>query len=282
MVNLIIIITFVAKEGVLSVDDAESCLYMGFIIGAAWAWLAWYWSLLRVSNFVSPAKFRQPLLVTPLICFGLLWFVLTTLASFDVVNNFTYLSFYMLFGATWLGFAVYIFPYWGVSPRDDVIERRNTSATYAIVGALIGVTFCFAGGNIGDGPGWWVVLFVASLATISFFVVWMILELATKIGESVTIDRDPSAGVRLGGFLIAAGLILGRGAAGDYKSLEQQFTDFAVHGAPVLILLLVAIVLESFLRPRVSRPMSSALLGVLPALVYIGGAAFVVWSLGAV
>ena len=35
------------------------------------------------------------------------------------------------------------------------------AAVPAVVGALVGVTFCYAGGNIGDGPGWWVVVFSA-------------------------------------------------------------------------------------------------------------------------
>ncbi|MFN8371464.1 MAG: hypothetical protein U0694_01105 [Anaerolineae bacterium] len=263
-------------------DETELCLFWGFIFAAAWAWIAWYWSLARVPNFVSPARYRTPLLYTPLLCLILLYLVLRALASFDVVNSLTYLSFYMLFGAAWVGVCAFALPYLGLSARDDVVERRNSAATYAITGALIGLTFCYAGGNIGDGPGWWVVLFVVSLATGSFFAIWGLLEVLTHVGEMVTIDRDPSAGVRLGGFLIAAGMILGRAAAGDYKSMEQQFGDFVLHGAPVLLLLVVAVLLERALRPRVERPMSPAVMGIVPALIYIGGAALVLWQLGAV
>lgn len=34
-------------------------------------------------------------------------------------------------------------------------------AAYAIVGALAGITFSFARANVGNGPGWWVVVFSA-------------------------------------------------------------------------------------------------------------------------
>ena len=48
-----------------------------------------------------------------------------------------------------MGIAVETFLFCGLSVRDDAIERQNIAASCGISGALIGVTLCFAGGNIG-------------------------------------------------------------------------------------------------------------------------------------
>ena len=107
------------------------------------------------------------------------------------------------------------------------MERANGSASLAVAGAIIGITLAYAGGNIGDGPGWWVVVFCAALATLALFAAWMLLELASGVSDAVTVDRDPSAGMRLGGFLVACGLILGR-SAGDWISVDATVRDFVL------------------------------------------------------
>ena len=59
--------------------------------------------------------------------------------------------------------------------------------------------------NIGDGPGWWVVVFAAGLATAALFAAWLVLAQIGHGVDAVTIDRDLAAGVRLGAFLAACG-----------------------------------------------------------------------------
>ncbi|MEH2163310.1 MAG: hypothetical protein V7K38_20325 [Nostoc sp.] len=103
------------------------------------------------------------------------------LASQDVRNNVLYLTFYLLMGATWVGIAVEAFLFCGLSVRDDAIERQNAAVSYSISGALIGVTLCFAGGNIGDGPGWWVVVYLAMLPIGAWFLLWLVVEFFTQI-----------------------------------------------------------------------------------------------------
>ena len=49
----------------------------------------------------------------------------------------------------------------------------NAAAAMATAGATIGVTLSYAGGNIGDGPGWWVVVFSAAIATAGLFACWL-------------------------------------------------------------------------------------------------------------
>ena len=154
-----------------------------------------------------------------------IFYVLTTAASFDVVDSPQYQFMYAVLGLAWLWIASIAFPFLGVSPRDDAVERRNLAAACRRCGALPGVTFCYAGGNIGDGPGWWVVVFSAALATGTLFAAWPALAGMTRVADAVTIDRDPAAGLRLGAFLAACGLVLGRGVAGDWFSAAETIAD---------------------------------------------------------
>src|SRR4051812_13339427 len=86
---------------------------------------------------------------------------------------------------------------------------------------------CHAGANIGNGPGWWVVIFSAALATGSLLVLWIALADLTPVADAVAIDRDPAAGIRLGGWLAASGLVLGRAVAGDWESAWQTVAEAA-------------------------------------------------------
>jgi len=187
---------------------------------------------------------------SPVIVYG----VLKAGASFDVRDSPAYLAMYVLLGLAWLRITEVGFAFLGVSTRDDVVERRNAAAAPVIGGALLGVTCCYAGGNIGDGPGWSVVIFSAALATATLGLAWMAYDWLTGVNDVITIDRDPSAGVRLGSFLLAAGLILGRGVAGDWLSAEGTVADFAAV-LPVLAgLLVLAALIERLVRPSVTRP----------------------------
>jgi hypothetical protein len=63
-----------------------------------------------------------------------------------------YVLLYFFLGAMWVSVVVRILPFVGLSARDDVVERGNSSAARAIAGAILAITLCFAGGNIGNGP----------------------------------------------------------------------------------------------------------------------------------
>ena len=165
----------------------------------------------------------------------------------------------------------------GSSARDDVIERGNRAAAAAIAGAILGITLCFAGGNIGDGPGWWVVVFCAILSTGALLLFWTFLDRATGVADAVTIDRDPAAGVRAAGFFLGTGLILGRAVAGDWEGSRTGAARLRVEGWPAAVLLVLATLLESWLRPSPEALEGPVLThGALPALLYLGlGAAAV-------
>jgi hypothetical protein len=71
-----------------------------------------------------------------------------------------------------LGISGQLLSFLGVSARDDVLERRNSAALIAVVGALLGAILCIAGGNIGEGPGVEVVIASAGTALCVWFVLW--------------------------------------------------------------------------------------------------------------
>jgi uncharacterized membrane protein YjfL (UPF0719 family) len=177
---------------------------------------------------------------------------------------------YIVLGLAWLRAAAFTFPYLGLSPRDDVVERGNRAAMAALVGALLGVTLCYAGGNVGDGPGWWVVLFSAGLATGVLIVMWAALAHLTPVADAVTVDRDPAAGIRLGAYLLSTGLILGRGVAGDWESARATVSDFLAALPAAVVILILAVIIERVARPTPQRPQAPiAALGVLPCAAYL-------------
>jgi uncharacterized membrane protein YjfL (UPF0719 family) len=211
---------------------------------------------------------------TPLLCAAVLWLVLKSFAADDVRDAPVYLLFYFVLGAAWVGLAAQLTGWLGISGRDDGLERGNSAATWACLGALLGVTFCFAGGNIGNGPGWWVVVFCAALATGALAALWMLIEVSTRDGEQVTVDRDLAAGIRLGAALAAMGLILGRSVAGDWHSATQTVIDFVRTAWPAMILTLTEVAVGRVSRPSVARPVPSPIVaGAFPAVLYMAAAA---------
>jgi len=203
-------------------------------------------------------------------CALLIFAVLKTGASFDVVDAPQYLFMYVVLGLAWLWIVSMIFPYLGLSPRDDMFERHNRATVPALRGALVGVTLCYAGGNIGDGPGWWVVVFAAALATIVLLISWMALTQLSAVADAVTVDRDPAAGIRLGAFLVSCGVILGRAVAGDWHSASATVADFSAFLPYVVVLVIAATLFERRAQPTPQRPHAAIVgSGVLPSLVYL-------------
>jgi len=124
-------------------------------------------------------------------------------------------------------------------------------------------------------------VFSAGLACVALFAAWMLFETASGISDTVTVDRDPSAGLRLAGFLIACGLILGRGVAGDWVSAEATVHDFGRAAWPVILLVIAAAVVERAVRPTPTTPRPAVVpYGLLPALLYIAGAGYQLMRMG--
>jgi hypothetical protein len=265
----------------LTMSGDEGFAFMISAVAALAAWGTWYARTAAATTLGSSHHARVSLYLTPPLCAVALLIVLRYFASHDVRDSLLYIAFYLVMGAAWVGVAKGLLPALGLSVRDDAIERRNPAAAIAVVGATLGLTFCFAGGNIGDGPGWWVVVFSALLSTGSLLAAWALVQRVTRVADAVTIDRDLASGVRLSGFLVAAGLILGRAVAGDWVSLADTVGDFVRIGWPVLPLTLAESVLSGLFRPTPQRPsLPVVACGFVPALVYVAAAGIYVWGVG--
>jgi hypothetical protein len=263
----------------MSPDEVAVLVSSG--VAAVAAWFIWYLRLRTIHRLGTPVPGRRILVVVPVAAAAVLLAVLQTASAHDVRDDPRYLTLYFLLGAAWVGLGARCLALAGVSVRDDALERANRSAAYAVAGALLAITLCFAGGNIGDGPGWWVVVFSAGLATISLFVAWLVLEVVAGVSEVVTIDRDDAAGVRLAGFLVACGLIFGRAAAGDWVSADATVVDFLNVARAAVPLVVIASVVEWLSRPtpqRAGAPIATH--GAVPAVLYVAASALYVMRLG--
>jgi hypothetical protein len=257
-------------------EDESIVFFISYVLGVV-LWTHWHWTAYIGVRSCYAGRARRKLLLAPLGSATILYAVLKLFSSFDVRNDFAYLWAYFFMGAAWTGFGIYAFSIFGVSARDHVIERKNEAASYLLSGAVIGLTLCFAGGNIGDGPGWWVVIFAAALSTGTFFLLWCFLGRIGENMESVTLDRDRASGLRGGAFLLATGLILGRAVAGNWVSADATIRDFVKLGWPAFVLLLIALSIEHKVRPGWNKPARQLVPhGVLPGILYITIAVLVV------
>jgi hypothetical protein len=252
-------------------DEVLLLIVSGLIaVGTSIGWLT---TLLRPWRLRRTIPRSLLVIAPPAAWIGLLA-VLRTLTSADVRNEPFYLVQYLLLGIAWCGIAASCLPLIGLSVRDDLAERDNRAAVPGVVGALLGLMACYAGANIGDGPGWWCVVWAAGLATVAWFVAGALVASFARLPERVTVERDEAAGVRLAAFFIACGILCGRGAAGDWSGALATVLEFAA-AWPVVPLLAVAISAERLLRTSPERPESSwagtAVVVLLETAVVVGG-----------
>lgn len=251
-------------------SDDEVLVLLASVGVAATSWAMWLVRLFQLRQRMHSGVERAWLWAAPLLASVLTLLVLLFFSSKDVRTDPKYIFFYLMFAAAWVGLLRLVTPLYGISSRDDALERRNVAAAAAWFGAVIGFTLCFAGGNIGDGPGWWVVVYAAGLATVTLLFLWVAYERLTGISEVVTVERDTAGGLRLAGWLIASGVVLGAGVAGDWKSAGQTNVDFIKRAWPVLILFVAAYLVERLAKPSPNQPQSNvATFGILPLTTYI-------------
>lgn len=238
----------------MSGDETIALIVCAIIAAFSWGKLG----LLAVTNRSFrplPRAYLLPWLAVPA-SIALLFAILLRFASHDVRDDAIYLLFYMVMGGAVTAIGAFCLDRLGLSVRDDVVERKNPAACIAWAGALVGLVLAYAGANIGDGPGWWVVVFCSGLSVGALLLCWVLLDWVGQAGEAVVVERDLSAGVRVAGWFVGAGLILGRGAAGDWTSAGDATRDFAAHGAWALALTIIAATMETILNraPRHEGP----------------------------
>ncbi|NLX63849.1 MAG: hypothetical protein GX022_03590 [Clostridiaceae bacterium] len=188
----------------------------------------------------------------PVLASLIILYILRNQASFDVVDNFIYIVFYLSIGLVWIRLGlVLIFLFFDLSWIDDVLNNNNKAALFAISGAYIGTALIYSGANIGDGPGWWCVLFAGGLGLTAWILLGILIDKVTQVFERITVRRDINCGIRTGFYFLASGVILGRASAGDWTSFSMTILEFSA-GWPVLILALLTIIIERYYM-KVSR-----------------------------
>jgi len=232
-----------------SVDTYEIVLY---VISAICTYIGiknWYKNTIfyvPLEQHISSLVSTFVLLLLPVVTLLMILYTLINLASFDVSNNNFFLSFYVFLGFTWtfLG-VILVFLFFDLSWIDDVLNLNNKSALFAFSGAFLGLVAIYSGANVGDGPGWWCVIFAGGLGLVSWFLLGRVVHFFTQVFERITVERDINCGIRMGAYLLSSGLILARASAGDWTSFYSTLVEFLV-GWPALPLTLLAIAVELY------------------------------------
>jgi hypothetical protein len=256
--------------------------FVCFALPVVLLWSVWYGSFIRVTTLASSHLDRLVLYLAPLVC-------LLVFAGFELIAYLNAaLPIYFLalfFWLTALGVLVFLFPWLGLSPRDDVAERRNRAAGWAIACAMLSLTLA-CGSASADTADWapeWrqapagsKLAVLPALSMVAVFPFWAILESLTGLADSITVERDAGAALRLGAFLMAQGLLVGQAAARLIVE-PQSWNSPGLLGPPVL--LVAGVVIERRRRrrpgPGKARPTQG---DVIVALFYMGFAALWIYT----
>lgn len=243
--------------------------------------VGWLIFVLSPTSLHSARAARWPLWFSPLAAIAAIFIILRLFAASDVRDAPQYLVMYTLMGAAWLCIISRFFRLMGLNAADDVALRNNGASGVLFTGAMLGFAAAFAGGNIGDGPGWWVVLFSSGLATLTLFLVWLLLNGAVQATHNIVVERDLGAAIRLGALLTSLGVAFGRGAAGNWHGAPAAATDFLSIAAPALLVLAPELAFGWLFRPTPRSPTSPTFIaGILPAGIYLAATAAYLRHLG--
>lgn len=256
----------------------ELMVTIGSGLAAAWLWWWTYVHPLMANHLHRRRDVTAAAWLGPLLAVGVLIVVLRFYADAVVRQMLVYQVQYALMGAAWVILAMKLLSVMGLRVRDDMLARQNPAAALACAGAIVGIALSFAGANVGDGPGWWVVVFCALWSTGTLLASWLVLELTSGVAERITVERDLSTGLRMATFFVAGGMIVGRAVAGDWESFDETITDFYLYASPGAVLLLAAwgVEVAIHMQPYKTRHLS-ILTGALPAAGYLaGGTAYVI------
>ena len=215
--------------------------------------------------------------LTALCAVGVL-FVLLRWSAADVRSESGEVIFYFVFSLAGIVAAQHLFSCLGISLRDDVVERRNRAALWAVLGLIVGVSCCIAGANVGNGPGGEVVFFCAALSVGALLILWVLLATLAGMAEAITVERDLRAGVRAGAFLASCGAVFGTAVGGDWVSLSATLRDFIRLAWPVAAVAFFVIALERRLNRRpLAMRISILASSVLSAALMIAAAMYAIW-----
>lgn len=225
-------------------DFFELIVFIASVIFTFMFLIKWY---IPILNDWQPRRDRSPryvFAVLPPVSLVIIILTLKFLASFDVVDDIIYVIFYIALGFACVYLCLILMSlFFDISWRDDVINLNNKAAVISLTGGFIGLTLIYSGANIGDGPGWWCVVFAFALGIAGWIILGLFINIWTDVFERITVDRDINCAIRFGSYLLASGLILARASGGDWTSFLMTVIEFA-DGWPVLILTMLTIAIE--------------------------------------
>jgi hypothetical protein len=234
-------------------DGIEIFIIIGAFIFTYLFFRRWYTPLLKAWPPERNILTKIVLTLLPIVFLALITFTLKFLASFDVVDSLFYILFYIVLGYTWMYGNLFLMTLcFDLHWPDDAIHLNNKAALAAITGEFFALAFIYAGANVGDGPGWWCVLFAGSLGVSAWVVLGFIINYCTGIFERITVERNIGCGIRFCLYQIATGAILGYGCSGDGTSFPMTVVEFKA-AWPVLPLTGIYILVELLYKRKTGR-----------------------------
>jgi hypothetical protein len=273
------------REEVASVwdfsGDEQLFLCIAGIASMVGTW-RWYAPLVLAHGPFAWASGRASLAFLPLPALMLVYVTLQTLADpAQVAGHADYVTLFMIAGAAWVLWGAAALPLIGLESSQDLLEHRNAASLVVLAGALAGITFAYAGSNIGAGPTIWPTLVPAVLATVTLFLLHGLLELLTDTADAICIDRDVATALRTGALVAANGAILGRAMAGDWHNWRETFGTFVRLGWPAVAMTIAVAILNRRFKPTTQRPAPPMLsFGLAPATLVVGAAAAYLVAVG--
>jgi uncharacterized membrane protein YjfL (UPF0719 family) len=224
---------------------ATPALVPGAFSGAL-LWGCWYWELASVTRLGSEHRERTLLRWAPVAC--LLLAAILVIADGEVFLPPVCLVSRLMMWFFWVTLMTQAVSFFGSIPREDVAERNNKAAALAIAGALVAFTLCsaLAGHRALVVGRQREAIWSACGACGGLIVIWVIVEAKTRLSETITIDRDASAGWRLTGLLLAAALLCGPGA--DALVVGDWWVG-VVEISGVVVLVVAAVAVERIVQP---------------------------------
>ncbi len=249
-------------------SNDEGFILMTCMGWSGFAWYRWYSGLFGINSIFKKDGWSIWHGLLPIVTVLPMVFVLSTYASFDVTNRPTYIFLYVIVGLAWIGIGIEALAIHDIRWRDDVLELHNRAASITLSGYLLGLSAVYCGANIGDGPGWWCVIWASLLGSAALVLALWFLAVIAGVSERITVERDIGCSVRIAAFAIAGGIICGRGAAGDWTSARQTVLEFSA-AWPLILLLLLAIVIELGMAKKIKTQKSAGFSNFIIGLFYL-------------
>lgn len=175
--------------------------------------------------------------------------VLRFLAASDVRDDGKYIFLYLMMSLAAGAITMLALRIFGLRTAD-ITERGNRAAPTLVFCSLIAGGFAFAGANIGDGPGFHVVIFCAMLSYGAIFGLALVHTAASRTMYRILVDRDRGTAFRFGCLLIACGIVLGRAVAGTWTDAGTTLADLFRFGWPAAVLVACDIVVARATHTR--------------------------------